>query len=150
MPKILMKFSTPGSVDGFTTRLYLKDQEYDLPEGLAKTFAVDMRVGNYVRVRKEPDPVLVPTETAVEEKVPEIKIEPKKVIEVIEKKKEVETKEPISEVESKNTRVYELANELKVPWKEVIEIAQKLDINVRVAQAGLTDSEVEKIKSARK
>ena len=69
---------------------------------------------------------------------------------VTEEEEVIKEKEPVKESEPKNTRVYEVANALKIPWKEVIEIAQKLGIEVRVAQAGLTDSEVEKIKSARK
>ena len=42
MPKVKMTKVTPGSEDGFTTNLYLKDQEYDLNDTLAKAFVEDM------------------------------------------------------------------------------------------------------------
>ena len=148
MPRIKMLRSTPGSEDGLSTNLYLKDHEYDVPHELALAFITHMGVAVQVRVRvANPEP----SEKAVIEKVPEIKVEPvKPVVLVTEEEEVIKEKESVKEFEPKNTRVYEVANELKIPWKEVIEIAQKLGIEVRVAQAGLTDSEVEKIKSAGK
>ena len=144
MPKVKMTKSTPGSEDGFTTNLYLVDQEYDLSENLAKAFVEQMKVASYMRTRNKL--VVEPSEPVVEVAPSEIKDIPEPV--VIEEEAEVDEPEEEKEekVEPKNTRVFMLAKELDTNWKEIIKVAQKLDIKVSVAQAGLTDSEVKKIK----
>lgn len=143
MPRVKMIASTPGSEDGVTINLYSAGQEYDLPDHLSYAFVNHMKTAKYCRVRK---PIvqeeIKPTETAVMEVAPEIK----DISEVI-LTKEVETKETFEEKsEPKIMRVFNLAKILKVPWKDVIKTAKELNIDVKVAQSGLTEKEVKIIK----
>ena len=131
MPKILMKASTPGSVDGITVLLFLKDREYDVTDRLAKAFVTDMKVAELVQEEISPPVEIVrqrttptPSEKTVIVSAPEVK----------DKK------------ESKSTRVYELAGELKKSWKDIVKMAKKFGIGVDRAQSGLTDSDIKKIK----
>ena len=147
MPKVKMLAPTPGSEDGVSINLYQAGQEYDLPEGLAKSFVEHMRVASYVRSRKAPPATEVaPSETAVEEVAPEVKEEPEPEEIEDDEGDEGDEDEDVGP-ESKSTRVYALAKELGTGWETVIKIANKLEIDVRTAAAGLTDSQVEKIKA---
>ncbi len=154
MPRIKMKKSTPGSNDGITTMLFEKDQEYDVHHELALAFITHMGVATQVRTR-QPEP----EETAVEMSAPETKEHPEPATlteEEVEAESnesfeesdsENEADEPEVDLEPKSTRVYALAKELGCGWEVVIEIANKLGIEVKAAASGLTDSQVEKIKA---
>ena len=141
MPRVKMIASTPGSEDGVTINLYSAGQEYDLPDHLSYAFVNHMKTAKYCRVRKPAE--IKPTETAVIETAPEIK----DISEVILTKEEAKTKETFEEKsEPKIMRVFNLAKILKVPWKDVIKTAKELNIDVKVAQSGLTEKEVKIIK----
>jgi len=156
MAKILMSQTMPGSMDGITTNLYIKGQKYEVDEDqisqkLADIF-VNAKWATVVRER-----TVAPAETAVVQKAPEIKAEPEEAPEKLETKTELETEEesaqafsdqPEAPHELKTTRVFELAQELEIPYKEVIKLAADLDIYVKVAQSGLSDSEVKRIRES--
>ena len=150
--------TTSGSNDGITQMLFLKDQEYDVSHELALAFITHMGVADQVFVRQDP----APTEKAVIEVAPEIKDHPepaKLTEEEVEatsgesleenSKEEIKSKEETevtSEHEPKTTRVFQLADELNAHYKEILKIAKRLNISVKVAQGGLTESEVAQIK----
>ena len=154
MQTILMKITIAGSMDGFSTNLYKAGQKYPVDnnhinQGLADSF-VNANFATYIRERM----VVEPEERAVEVSAPEIKVAkdtgPKETKTEIEKEEiSAQTFSDEPEIqEPKNTRVFALAKELKVGWEKIIKVANELDINVRAAQAGLTDSQVQEIKKA--
>ncbi len=177
MPRIKMKVSTPGSEDGSTINLYSKGQEYDVPHELALTFITHMHVADQVFVRKDPEPTekavieVAPeikdhpepaklTEEEVEAKSGESLEENKKTddyetddSEDLKPPEWPEGTERVNEAdveakhEAKTTRVFQLADELNAHYKEILKIAKKLGISVKVAQGGLTESEVAQIKT---
>jgi len=142
MSKIIMRRTMPGSMDGITINLYMKDREYEIDDqqitqSLANAF-VDARWAKLIRTRSP-----LPSETAVIEVAPEIKDHPEPAI-LTEDEAEIEEK--VSVEEPKNTRVFALAKELNTNWAEIKKVANQLGIDVQVAQSGLTDSEVKLIK----
>ena len=144
MPKILMKQSKPGSVDGVTINLYKAGKEYEIDGdeitlALANAF-VNAHWAKFVRERS----VIAPPETAVIVEAPEIK--EVEEVEEVEEVVELEKKEPAISPDVKTVRVYELAKELKIGWQDVIAYADKIGISANKAQSGLTDAEVEAIK----
>jgi len=154
MGRIRMAQTIPGCMDGIHPKKFIKDQEYEIDDNeinsrLAKIF-LNCGAAVSVRARK---PIGVP-EKAVIEEAPEIKPQMSaSEMRKIGKKTEIESdKEPETdkEPESKDTRVYQLSDELGISWKKIVRIAKELGFNVKTAQAGLTNSEVEKIKAAYK
>ena len=146
MAKILMHITVPGSMDGITANLYEKGKEYNIDDQQINQKLADifLKAGWAELLRERTIPA--PSERAVEVSAPEIKDHPKPAVLTEE---ETERKESFEEgkTEVKSTRVYELAGELGIPWAKIVKMAGKLGINVKVAQAGLTESEVKKIKA---
>jgi len=173
MAKILMMQTIPGCMDGIHAKKFIKGQEYlvdgvQINQRLADMF-IGCKAAKIVRERKS---IANAPEQAVMEAAPENKeekIEPEKAqMSVSEAKKlasdsedEEDEKElddppedkdePEAEAkdvnpDAKDTRVYQLADELKTNWKDVIIAANKLGIEVKAAQAGLTANEVQRIK----
>ena len=142
MPKILMKQSKPGSIDGMTTNLYKAGCEYEIDgneinQSLATTF-INEHWATMVRERVMP----APAETAYHEMAPEIKAPVEEVEEEVEEEKEIVVPE------AKIVRVYELAKEMKKPWQEIVKLADKLGLDASKAQSGLTESDIKAIKKA--
>jgi len=149
MPKIIMRQTKPGSMDGITINLYVKDREYKIDDSeinqvLADAF-IDARWAKIVRERDVPPANLTPPETAVIVNAPETKNHP--VPELLTEE-ETESIHPEVKPEAKSTRVFELAKDLKTNYGKIIKVANRLEIMVTAAQSGLTDSEVKKIKEA--
>lgn len=136
MPKIIMKDTTPGSLDGIKINNYIADREYTVNDALAKAF-ISMGVAEYVReekfVRTTPENKMV--ESSPDNKVAESSDE---IIKEAEK----------SDNTSKPLRVYQLADELGVSSKKVLRIAKKLNIHVNAPTSGLSEEEEKRIKSA--
>jgi len=145
MPKILMKQTVPGSMDGVTIHLFKVGKEYEvddneITQSLATSF-VNARFAILVRERiasvapSAPVVLVSPTEMTVEDGPSEIKA--KEVVEEV-------IEEVVTEI--KSTRIYELARKLNKPWQEVVLMSENLGIEANKAQSGLTDSEVKRIK----
>jgi hypothetical protein len=124
MPRIKMKVTTQGSSDGFTIERYERDKEYDVSPRLAQNFCVQQGIATPV-----------PRKRAVAS-APE-----NKMIPVAPDNKEAKEA-------SATTRVFQLADELGVSSKDVIESAKKCGIVVATPVSGLSDEEVEKIKTS--
>ena len=154
MPKIRMIKTTPGSLNGFEVMSFIKDQEYVVPDELAKAFIEHLGVATIVRERKA---VPEAPEKAVVEAAPENKAvlteeeEEAGKDESIEEHSvdDAENATPIVEEDkSMAMRVYQLADELNVDYKKIIKVAKKLKIYVSAATSGLSEEEAEKIKAA--
>lgn len=175
MAKIQMIQIDSGAVDGIHIRKFQKHVEYEIGNDsdqitsyLANLF-IKNGTAKRIFVRKEQEP----SEKAVIEEVPKAKGEPSasslmkdaadtnKVdesdsekdedLEKHEEDEESETDENLDdnkdkEPEPKSMRVYELAKELDCEWKSIINVANKLDIKIKVPQSGLTKTEADKIK----
>jgi len=158
MAKIIMVQSMAGCIDGIHQRKYQAGQEYEIDgvqmnQKLANIFLkcgaakmADIVPPNPPNPPKPNEPI-DPPEKAVVENPPEMKEEDPVDDENAGDEQEPEEEKKESEPEAKIMRVFELANELKVPYKRVVKVAKTLKINVEFAQAGLTQSEADKIKA---
>jgi len=172
MTKIKMTQTTPGSIDGFTTKVFQEGQEYTVYDGpalveailagkqvitreLSITFVKYLQVAILVsRGRQEPpqpESQPEPSEKTVIEAAPENKAV------LTEEETEAENPEVIEErapeeekkqVDAPTLRVFQLADELGVKTKKVLKVAKSLNINVKASVSGLTEEEAEKIKKA--
>ena len=175
MAKIIMVQTIPGCMNGITAKKYIKGQEYQIDGVQINQRLADMFIGcKAAKIVRERKSIARAPEQAVIEAAPENKeekIEPEKAqMSVSEAKRLASDSEPEDEKEDENkleetkdadgskpegdninpdakdTRVYQLADELKVNWQDVIKAANKLGIEVKAAQAGLTAIEVQRIK----
>lgn len=119
MPRIKMKTTAQGSSDGFTVLAFKQGEEYDVSPKLAQNFVIHQGVAEAVTRRGV---VAAPENTAIE-------FAPKN-----------------KDTEKKNTRVFQLADELNVDSKRIIKVAGDCGVSVTAPASGLTDEEVEKIK----
>lgn len=153
MVTIKMLKTTPGSPDGFYTKMYEEGKEYtadiDIPPRLAKTFVEDMKkVAVYVTEGKA---MPVAPENAVIETAPENKVEEPKTVEEKPKEKEHGWEPPQKkDKKGKVMRVYQLADELDIPSKDILIAIENIGIYARNAASGLSEEEVAKLKSALK
>ena len=157
MPKIRMTQTIAGCSDGIHPRQFIKNQEYEIDnnEISQKLALIFIGCGAAIKIKTR-KPILEAPEKAVVDKAPEIKpvmsasemrkMNPEEP--EVEGKEEIPDEDEINKPESKDTRVYQLSDELGVSWKEIVKIADKLKINVTKAQSGLTNTEVEEIKMA--
>lgn len=144
MPKIIMKTTTSGSLDGIHITDYIAGREYDIDSKLSSSF-ISMGVAAHVRTRKKVDPIIEQTVESLLESKSILSSPENKMIKVPPDKKEKDKKEENSK--EKTTRVYQLADELNISSKEILKIARKLGIFVRVSASGLSKEEEERIKS---
>lgn len=152
MVTIKMLKTTPGSPDGFYTKMYEEGKEFtvdiDIPPRLAKTFVEDMKkVAVYVTEGKA---IPAAPENAVMEAVPENKVEEPEKVEEKPKEKEHDWEPPKKKDKGKVMRVYQLADELDIPSKDILIAVENLGIYARNAASGLSEEEVQKIKTALK
>ena len=135
MPKILMKQTKPGSIDGMTINLYHAGQEYEIDDNEISQSLANAFIGaQWATLIRERINVPAPSATMVVTEAPEIK------------KEEIVDEEEIIVAAPKTKRVFELARELEKPWKEIVLMADSLDIDANKAQSGLTETEVKRIK----
>lgn len=150
MGRIRMTQTIPGCMDGIHPKKFMKDREYEIDNNeINLTLAgIFLDCGAAVKVRSR-QLILEAPEKAVIDKVPETKPEKSasEMMKMDEKPEETDV-EPIIKAETKSVRVFQLSDELGISWKEIVKIANKLGIDIKKAQSGLTDSEVEKIKVA--
>jgi len=155
MGRIRMTQTIDGCMDGIHPKKFTKDQEYEIDNNeinqkLADIF-INCSAAVSVRARR---PMEAP-EKAVIKEVPSTKSE-LSVSEMSKITEKSDVKEIISDLkdsddgkpEAKNTRVFQLSDELGISWKDIVKIADELDINVKRAQSGLTDTEAEAIRAA--
>ena len=145
-----------GCSDGIHPKQFIKSQEYEIDntEISQKLASIFIGCGAAIKIKTR-KPILEAPEKAVVDKAPEIKPE-MSASEMMKKNEDSDESEDsdedetevAAESESKSTRVFQLSDELGTSWKEIVKVAKELGINVKVAQAGLTDTEVEKIKMA--
>jgi hypothetical protein len=128
LKKVKMNNSTQGSPDGMRVLNYQGGYEYDLPDRLAKSF-VEMGAANYVTVRERKSIQAAP-ENAAMNRAPQ-------------------NAETATE-EAPHIRAYQLAEELDLSSKEIISIAKKIGIFVRVPASGISKDEVRRIKNSLK
>jgi len=152
MGRIRMTQTIPGCMDGIHPKKFVKDQEYEIDNNeINLTLAgIFLNCGAAVKVRSR-QPILEAPEKAVIDKVPKTKPEKSasEMMKMDEKPEEIEADvESIIKAETKSVRVFQLSDELGISWKEIVKIANRLGIDIKKAQSGLTDSEVEKIKVA--
>jgi len=155
MGRIRMTQTIDGCMDGIHPKKFTKDQEYEIDNNeinqkLADIF-INCSAAVSVRARK---PIEVP-EKAVIKEAPETKFEMsasemRKAAEKSDAKETTPDPEDSgdSKPEAKNTRVFQLSDELEASWKDIIKIANKLGIDVKKAQSGLMDTEAEAIRVA--
>ena len=172
MIKIKMTQTTPGSLDGHTTKVFRAGEEYivcdtpDLMEAalargervvtkeLSIVFVSHLQVATLIRERQEPEAQsqLEPSEKTVVEAAPENKAVLTEEEAEAENPEVIEEKAPEEEKKQDDTaptlRVFQLADELGVKTKKVLKAANKLNIKVTAAASGLTEEEAEKIKKA--
>ena len=173
MIKIRMTQTTPGSLDGHTTKVFRAGEEYivcDTPDlmeaalakgervitkGLSIAFVSHLQVATLIRERQEPqqpESQLEPSEKTVVEAAPENKAVLTEEEAEAENPEVIEEKAPEEEKKQDDTaptlRVFQLADELGVKTKKVLKAANKLNIKVTAAASGLTEEEAEKIKKA--
>ena len=172
MIKIKMTQTTPGSLDGHTTKVFRAGEEYivcdtpDLMEAalargervvskeLSIVFVSHLQVATLIRMRQEPEAQsqLEPSEKTVVEAAPENKAVLTEEEAEAENPEVIEEKAPEEEKKQDDTaptlRVFQLADELGVKTKKVLKAANKLNIKVTAAASGLTEEEAEKIKKA--
>ena len=172
MIKIKMTQTTPGSLDGHTTKVFRAGEEYivcDTPElmqaalekgeraiskELSIVFVSHLQVATLIRMRQEPEAQsqLEPSEKTVVEAAPENKAVLTEEEAEAENPEVIEEKAPAEEKKQDDTaptlRVFQLADELGVKTKKVLKAANKLNIKVTAAASGLTEEEAEKIKKA--
>ena len=149
MARIKMTQTIAGCMDGIVAKKYIKDTEYAIDGNEINQRLADMFLNaNAAVIIRERKPVLEAPEKAVIEEAPQ-----KKVMSVSESMKKARAKKEDQpdkkETESaiKTTRVFHLANELKVSYKELVKLANKLGIKAKAAQSGLSENDVKKIKA---
>lgn len=120
MPRIKMKASAQGSLDGFTVTLFKQGVEYDVSSKLAQNFVIHQGVAEAMTRRG----VAVAPKNKAIESVPENKGAGKKEL-----------------------RVFQLADELNVSSKQVIKAASDCGVPVTSPASGLTEEEAERIKA---
>lgn len=154
MVTIRMLKTTPGSPDGYYTKMYEEGKEYtadiDIPPRLAKTFVEDMKkVAVYVTGEKA---VPAAPENAAIKVAPENKVEAPKTVEEKPEEKEHGWEPPKKKDKSdgKVMRVYELADQLGIASKDILIIVENLGIYARNPASGLSEEEVAKVKAALK
>ena len=149
MATMRMKKTTPGSPDGFGTVMYEEGREYrvdvDIPASLAKAFVVDMEVAEYVTEGKA---VPAAPKNAAVKAAPENKVEAPETVEKPEEKEHGWEPPKKKDKKGKVMRVYQLADELDIPSKDILIAIENLGIYARNAASGLSEEEVAKLKSA--
>ena len=162
MAKIKMSKTLPVAVDGVHISLFQQGEEYPVADKLAAMLVYKLKVATFVRERTMPEP----SEKAVIEEVPEIKAEEK-----IEPESEEEIEnlvaQPIEETipeeavieetpeaervipeEPPMIRVHQLANELGISNRSILNKAQALGIEATAPASGLSNEEVKRLKDA--
>ncbi len=132
MKKVKMNYSIEGSPDGMRVCIYQGGYEYDLPDKLADVF-INIKAAEHVEVRKRKAVSAAPQNAAVDV-APENASVPKPVVDKDEDEKTFVV------------RVYQLAEELDVSSKDIIETAKKIGIYARAPASGLSDEEITRIK----
>jgi hypothetical protein len=133
LKKIKMNHSTQGSPDGMRVLNYQKNYEYEVPDGLATAF-ITMGAAKAVGAR-ERKAVRAAPENAAMSSAPENAAQKPK---------------PPKPEEGPVIRVYQLAEELDLPSKKVMDAARKIGIFTRAPASGLSDDEVKRIKKVLK
>jgi hypothetical protein len=132
--------STQGSPDGMRVVIYQKGYEYDLPDKLATAF-VEIGAGDYIIPVRQRKSIQAAPENAAINAAPE-----NANIRASEAKKP-----SVEEVDDKQViRVYQLAETLDVPSKEIIAAARRVGIYARAPASGISKDEVDRIKKALK
>ena len=153
MATMRMKKTTPGSPDGFGTVMYEEGREYgvdvDIPASLAKAFVVDMKVAEYVTEGKA---ISAAPENAAVDAAPDNKVKEPEMVEKKPEKKDFGWEPPKKKDKSKGKvmRVYQLADELDIPSKDILIAIENIGIYARNAASGLSEEEVEKVRAALK
>lgn len=173
MTKIKMTQTTPGSIDGHTTKVFREGQEYTVYEGPALVEAIlagkqvitrelSIAFVKYLQVAilvsrgrqepQQPESQPEPSEKTVVEAAPENKAVLTEEEAEAENPEVIEEKVPEEEKRQTDTaptlRVFQLADELGVKVRKVLKVAKSLNINVKASVSGLTEEEAEKIKKA--
>ena len=133
MPKIRITRTIPVAVDGIHIRLFQAGAEEDVEKDLANLLVYNLKIASFVRERAMPEP----SERAVVESAPEIKEE------VTEEKSE-ET----GEEDNPYIRVFQLAKELGVSNRLILNKAKDLGIAAVAPASNLSDEEVKRLKKA--
>ncbi len=159
MAKIRMTQTIAGCMDGIHPKKYIAEEVYTIDGDEINQRLANMFLGcNAAELIRERKPVLESPEKAVIEEAPEKKIElsvsealkkaSKSEVEQEETNKKIDEEEIDEEETKKETgsipkamRVFQLADKLKTPYKKIIKLANKLGIDVKVAQSGLTEEE---------
>ena len=163
MAKIKMSKTLPVAVDGVHISLFQQGEEYPVADKLAAMLVYKLKVATFVRERTMPEP----SEKAVIEGAPEIKAEEKiepESDEEIEEESEQEEVVIEDEPEAKTEigdgqeeaipedppmiRVHQLANELGISNRSILNKAQVLGIEATAPASGLSNEEVKRLKEA--
>jgi len=133
LPKIRITRTTPVALDGVHVRLLQKDQELDVESDVAKMLVYDLRIASIIRERTMPEP----SERAVVESAPEIKEEGTE-----------EKSEETGEEDNPYIRVFQLAKDLGVSNRLILNKAKDLGIAATAPASNLSDEEVKRLKKA--
>lgn len=131
MPKIKILKTLPVAVDGIHVKLFTKDQELEASEELANLLINKLKMASLIRQRTQMSEALIePPEKAVIEMAPEKKEDP-----IID--------EPMEDIQ-----VFQLARDLSVPVRSILNKAKDLGIDAKAPVSKLTGKEAVKIKRA--
>jgi len=133
MPKIRITRTMPVAVDGIHIRLFQAGWEGNVEDYIANLVVYKLKIATFVRERTMPEP----SEKAVIESAPEVKEE-----EIEEKPEETEPEEP------PYIRVFQLAKELGVPNRLILNKAKDLGIAATAPASNLSDEEAKRLKDA--
>jgi len=133
LPKIRITKTMPVAVDGIHIRLFQAGLEEDVEKDLANLLVYNLKIASFVRERAMPEP----SERAVVESAPEIKEE------TVEEKSE-ET----GEEDNPYIRVFQLAKDLGVSNRLILNKAKDLGIAATAPASNLSDDEVKRLKKA--
>jgi len=133
MPKIRVTRTMPVATDGIHIRLFQAGLEDDVEVDVANLLVYKLKIATFVRERTMPEP----SEKAVIESAPEVKEE-----EIEEKPEETEPEEP------PYIRVFQLAKELGVPNRLILNKAKDLGIAATAPASNLSDEEAKRLKDA--
>lgn len=133
MPKIRITRTTPVAVDGIHIRLFQAGSEIDAEKDLANLLVYNLKIASFVRERAMPEP----SERAVVESAPEIKEETTE-----------EESEETGEEDNPYIRVFQLAKDLGVSNRLILNKAKDLGIAATAPASNLSDEEVKRLKKA--
>ena len=134
-----MTKTMPVAVDGIHIRLFQKDQEVVIERELGDLLVNKLKAATFIRERTMPEP----SERAVLEGAPEVK-EPSSIPEETEKENLPENEKGPEDY----IRVFQLAKELGVSNRLILNKAKDLGIVATAPASNLSDEEIARIKKA--